>query len=136
MSQENGDRHGCNRRHQPQGLATFKDAAPSFELDLSRALGPYRGVYTLDQARRFIKDFSATFESVRWEADRLIDAGEHVVLLGTLYYRGRDGIEATAGAKQVWTIRDGAAERFVMYQDRQEALDAAGLSEQDAHADS
>ena len=74
-------------------------------------------------------DFTATFESVRWEADQLIDAGEHVVFLGTLYYRGRDGVEATVSAKQVWTIRDGAIERFVMYQEPQEALEAAGLSE-------
>ena len=109
--------------------AAFQDAAPGFELDFSRALGPYRGVYKLDQARRFAEDFVATFESVRIEADQLIDAGEHVVFLGTLYYRGRDGIEATVSGKQVWTIRDAAIERFVMYQDRQEALEAAGLSD-------
>jgi ketosteroid isomerase-like protein len=109
--------------------AAFQDAAPGFELDFSRALGPYRGVYKLDQARRFAKDFSATFESVRTEADQFIDAGEHVVLLGTIYFRGRDGIEATAGARQVWTVREGAVERFVLYQERQDALEAAGLSE-------
>jgi ketosteroid isomerase-like protein len=116
--------------------AAFQDAAPGFELDFSRAIGPYRGVYRLDQARRFAKDFSATFESVRWEADQLIDAGEHVVFLGTIYYLGRDGIETTISAKQVWTIREGAVERFVMYQERQDALEAVGLSEQDAHTDS
>ena len=116
--------------------ALFQDAPPGFELDFSRALGPYRGVYKLDQARRFAEDFSATFESMRWEADQLIDAGEHVVLLGTLYFRGRDGIETTVSAKRVWTIREGAFERFVMYQEREEALEAAGLSEQDARADS
>ncbi len=115
--------------------AAFQDAAPGFELDFSRALGPYRGVYRLDQARRFAKDFSATFESVRWEADQLIDAGEHVVLLGTIYYRGRDAIETTTSVKQVWTISEGAVERFVMYQERQEALEAVALSERDAHAD-
>ena len=109
--------------------AAFQDAAPGFELDFSRAIGPYRGVYSLDQARRFINDFNAMFESVRWEADRLIDAGEHVVLLGTIFYRGRDGIKTTASVKQVWTIREGAVERFVMYQERQEALEAAGLSD-------
>jgi hypothetical protein len=29
--------------------AAFQGAAPGFELDFSRALGPYRGVYRLDQ---------------------------------------------------------------------------------------
>jgi hypothetical protein len=33
----------------------------------------------------------------------------------------------------MWTIRDGAIERVVMYQERQDALAAVGLSEQDAH---
>jgi ketosteroid isomerase-like protein len=116
--------------------AGFQHAAPRGELDFSRALGPYRGVYTLDQARPFIKDFAATFESIRLEVDQLIDAGEHVVLLGTIHFRGRDGIEATATAIQSWTVRDGAIERMVMYQKREDALEAAGLSEQDARADS
>ena len=93
-------------------------------------------MYKLDQARRFAQDFSTTFESVRWKADQLIDGGEYVVLLGTIYYRGRDGIETTASVKQVWTIHAGAVERFVIYQERQEALEAVGLSEQDVHADS
>ena len=43
---------------------------------------------------------------MRWEADQLIDAGEHVVVFGTIYYGGRDGIETTASIKQVWTIRE------------------------------
>ena len=138
MSQENVEivKAAIDAINREDWDAAFKDAAPGFELDFSRAVGPYRGVYRLDQARRFVKDFNATFESVRWEADQLMDAGEHVVLLGTIYYRGRDGIETTASVKQVWTFREGAAERFVMYQERQEALDAAGVSEQDAHADS
>ena len=113
-----------NRRDWDAG---FHAAAPGFKLDFSRARGPYRGVYRLDQARSFIEDFIATFESVGLEVDELIDAGEHVILLGTLYFRGRDQIEATASAKQVWTIREGAVERFVMYQERQEALEAVGL---------
>src|SRR3954466_5621774 len=137
MSQENVElvKAAIDAVNREDWEAAFQDAAPGFELDFSRAIGPYRAVYRLDQARRFAKDFGATFESVRWEADQLIDAGEHVVFLGTVYYRGRDGIETTASVKQVWTIHEGAVERFVMYQERQDALEAAGLSEQDAHAD-
>jgi ketosteroid isomerase-like protein len=54
----------------------------------------------------------------------------------TAHVKGRDGIEASANVTFVWTIRDGAIERVVMYQDRKDALEAVGLSEQDAHADS
>ena len=49
---------------------------------------------------------------------------------------GRDGIEVGSRPTLVWTIRDGAIERVSMYQERQDALEAVGLSEQDAHAES
>ena len=54
----------------------------------------------------------------------------------TNYHRGRDGIEITARPSCVWTIRDGSIVRHCIYQEWQEALEAVGLSEQDAHADS
>jgi hypothetical protein len=129
MSQENVEivRAVVDAVNRADWDAGFRPAAPGFEMDFSRALGPYRGVYRLDQARGFVADFTATFESFQVEVDELIDAGEHVIFLGTLYFRGRDGIEATVSAKQVWTIRDGAGERLVMYQERQEALEAVGL---------
>jgi ketosteroid isomerase-like protein len=131
MSQENVEivKAAIDAINREDWDAAFKDAAPGFELDFSRALGPYQGVYRLDQARGFIEDFNGTFESVRWEAEQLIGAGEHVVVFGTIYYGGRDGIETTASIKQVWTIREGACERLVMYQERRDALEAAGLSE-------
>jgi ketosteroid isomerase-like protein len=116
--------------------AALQYGAPGAEMDFSRALGPYRGIYALDQVRPFVADFAATFESIRLELDQLIEAGERVVLLGTIHFRGRDGIEATASAIQSWTVRDGAIERMVMYQQREEALEAVGLLEQDTHADS
>ena len=37
--------------------AALKDAAPEFELDWTRAVGPQRGVYRLDQIRAFLVDF-------------------------------------------------------------------------------
>ena len=53
---------------------------------------------------------------------------------GTLHVKGRDGIEVVSRGAFVWTIRNGAIERMVMYQSRQDALEAVGLSEQDAHS--
>ena len=52
--------------------------------------------------------------------------------------RGREsGIEiAGLGRGGVWTIRAGKVERVRFFNTRDEALEAAGLSEQDAHADS
>ena len=116
--------------------AFYKGVAPGFELDLSRAVGPWRGVFGLDQALRVLREFRETWESARLEAHEFIEAGDLVVVPGTQHVKGRGGIEVAARGVYVWTIRNGAVERMVMYQSRQDALEALRLSEQDTHADS
>ena len=116
--------------------AAFQDAAPGLEFDMSRSLGPWRGVYGVDQFRRFVDEFTDSWESMRMEPHEFIEAGDHVVTPGTTHLRGRDGIEVSATGAWVWTIRDGALERWAQYQESREALEAVGLSEQDAHANS
>src|SRR2546423_70825 len=109
--------------------AAFEDFAPDFELDMSRAIGMDRSMYSLAQFRRLTEQFAETWESVRYEADELIDAGEHVVMPFTNRFRGRDGIEVQARGTWLGTIRDGVIVRICLYQELQEALEAAGLSE-------
>jgi ketosteroid isomerase-like protein len=138
MSQENVEvvRAAIDALNREDWDAVFRDAAPSFEFDLSRSFGPWRGVYGIDQFRLFMVEFTGSWESMRTELDEFIEAGDLVVTHGTTYLRGRDGIEVSATGALVWTIRDGAMERLVLYQERQAALEALGLSEQDAHPDS
>jgi ketosteroid isomerase-like protein len=109
--------------------AAFEDFAPDFELDLSRAIGIDRGMYTLAQFRRLTESFAESWESARYEADELIDAGEHVVMPFTNRLRGRDGIEVQARGIWLGTIRDGLIVRICLYQDKREALEAAGLQD-------
>jgi ketosteroid isomerase-like protein len=116
--------------------AMFKDTAPGFEVDLSRAVGPWRGVFGLDQIRRVMEEYLETWESARLEPHEFIEAGDLVVVPGTQHLKGRGGIEVVASATLVWTIRNGAIERVTMYQERQDALEDLGLSEQDVHAES
>jgi ketosteroid isomerase-like protein len=116
--------------------AAFQDAAPGFEQDFSRALGPWRGVFGLDQVQRIWEEFAASWESFRVEPHEFIEVGDHVVVPGTGHMVGRDGIEVEARVTFTWTIRDGAIERVCMFQEQGEALEALGLSEQDTHADS
>jgi ketosteroid isomerase-like protein len=113
-----------------------KDLAPGFEMDFSRAVGPWRGVFGFDQARRVTEEISEIWESARLEPQEFIEAGDLVVVPGTLHVKGRGGIEVVSRGAFVWTIRNGAIERMVMYQSRQDALEDLGLSEQDAHAES
>ena len=115
--------------------AAFKDAAPGFEVDFSRALGPWRGVFGLDQIRRVVREFGETWESARTEPHEFIEAGDLVVVPATQHLKGRGGIEVVVSATFVLTIRNGAIERIVMYQDKEDALEAVGLSEQDTRAD-
>jgi ketosteroid isomerase-like protein len=109
--------------------AALKDAAPDFELDQSRALGPNRGVFGLDDVRRVWYEFIETWEAFQIGANELIDAGDHVVMPFTSDFRGREGVEVQARGVWVWTIRDDAIMRVCLYQERNEALEAAGLSE-------
>ena len=116
--------------------AMFQDMAPGFKLDMSRAVGPVHGVFTLDQVRHVLMEFAGNWESIRIEPHEFIEAGDLVVVPNTGHLRGRDGIEVSVTVAWVWTMRDGAIERMVMYQSRQDAVEDLGLSEQDAHADS
>ena len=117
--------------------AALRHAAPDFEYDFSRAVGPSQGVYGLDQMQHFWDEFAGLWESLRIEADEFIEAGEHVVTPLTNQFRGREGIQVQARPVFVWTIRDGARScGSAMYQERKDALEAVGLSEQGAHADS
>ena len=109
--------------------AAFKDAAPDAEVDLTRAVGLDSGVYDLDEFRRLSEEFAKSWDSVRWEADEYLDAGEHVVMPFTNHLLGRDGIDVQARGIWLWTIRDGVVVRLCLYQVRQDALEAAGLRE-------
>jgi hypothetical protein len=46
--------------------AVFKDVAPGAEIDWSRSVGPYGGVYSLDQFRRFVAEFRKTWNPLGW----------------------------------------------------------------------
>jgi ketosteroid isomerase-like protein len=116
--------------------AVFRDIAPDAELDMSRAVGPTQGVFKPDQVRRVLVDFRENWESVRIEPHEFIEAGDLVVVPWAMHVKGRDGIEAAARVAVVWTVRDGVTQGASLYQERQDALEAAGLSEQDAHAGS
>jgi ketosteroid isomerase-like protein len=95
---------------------------------MSRAVGPLRGVYGREQVEKVLSYFGEGFKSLRIEPHEFIEVGERVVVPQTGHLVGRDGIEVEARTTWTWTIRDGAIARVCLYQERQEALEAAGLS--------
>jgi ketosteroid isomerase-like protein len=130
MSQENVEivRRSYEAWNHGDVDAGSEDFAPDFELDMSRAIGTDRGIYSLNQARRLQEEFLEALEIVQVGAE-YIDAGEHVVITWSNRLRGRDGIEVQARGTWLCTIRDGLIVRICLYQGVQEALEAAGLRE-------
>jgi ketosteroid isomerase-like protein len=71
------------------------------------------------------------------EVSEFIDAGNHVVAAVLVHGRGRaSGAPFEDHELHVLRLRDGKVTELREYRSRAEALEAAGLSEQDAHADS
>ena len=81
---------------------------------------------------------SRPFESYHAHAEDFIDAGEAVVVRIRQGGRGKgSGAEVEMPPYwQVYRLRDGRAVRIEVYSIEAEALEAVGLSEQDARADS
>ena len=87
--------------------------------------------------RRDWEQMFALFEDFTIDIEEVFDGDEELVVFLRLSGRGREsGAEVDATMAHVWTIREGLAIRLRQYLDRTEAFEAAGLSEQDVHADS
>jgi ketosteroid isomerase-like protein len=110
--------------------AVFDRAAADFEYDLTRTISPERGTYDLEGARRVADAFLGPWESAQFEVGDFIEVGDRVVTPYVTHFRGRDGIEVTASATWVWTIRDGSLTHLRLYQDLDEALADARAAEQ------
>ncbi len=138
MSQENVEivRAFIDAFNQGDLEAAFKHMDSDFELDASRTIGLAGGVLKLDQMRPALDEFLGLWEAVRFELDKFVEVGDQVAISLANYHRGRDGIEVKARPCFVWTMRNGRIVHGCFYQEWQEALEAVGLSEQDAHADS
>ena len=109
------------------------------EYDVSATIGPYAGTYYGRAAiRNLLADYFEAWEYVRLEPEDFIEVGDdRVVVLLRARTRGKgSGVDVDAQMTQVVTVRDGNVVRVVAYNERAEALEAVGLSEQDAHADS
>jgi ketosteroid isomerase-like protein len=110
--------------------AVFTDANSDFEIDLSRAIGPYRGVYGIEDAQQLFGEFAESWQSLRIEApaDDLVETDDAVLATLTMNVQGRDGINVTSTVTWVWTVRGGKLVRASMYQERVDALAAFGIS--------
>jgi len=90
-------------------------------------VGTYHGLAGVEESAR--QWFSA-WDALRVQAEEFIDLGERVLVLVTVYGRGKDSsIETEGKYAQLWTMRDGKATRFVGYTDWGKARKSVGLRE-------
>ena len=83
-----------------------------------------------EAVRKYNEDLFAQFESVRFELEEVLDAGERVVVVSTQHAVPKGGRqEMSVRVTEVWTIRDGLLAERHTYSTHDEALEAAGLRE-------
>jgi ketosteroid isomerase-like protein len=104
---------------------------PDFEVEVPSALSAepdtYRGH---DGMRRYWRTFQDAMQEIRFEPERLWNAGDTVVAAMRITALGRrTAIPVEQRTAGVWTISDGKARRARVYTSLSEALDAAGLAE-------
>ena len=93
-----------------------------------------------DAVEQLTYGFLDSFSKVTFEVLELIYAGDHVIVSTVLHavLHGQGSVSA-AGVSDtyvfVYKMRDGLAVEGWEYKTKQEALEAVGLSEQDAHAE-
>ena len=92
-----------------------------------------------DAYEQLASGFADSFSEVTFEVLELIDAGDHVVT-STVLHAVLHGSASGAGVSDtyvfVYKLREGLIVEGWEYRTKEEALEAVGLSGQDAHADS
>lgn len=71
-------------------------------------------------------------QSYQWleiELQEIVDSGDRVVSIHRVQAKAHTGIEGEESIAFLWTFRDGKVIHFRMYQDPEEALQAAGTGE-------
>ncbi len=105
--------------------------APEFEYVASGSVpglaGDFRGV---EGFRHFLESFWKDFDDARTTPQELIDAGAAALAVVNFHGRGsQSGAEVEMTVFQLWSFRDGKVVRGRGFFNREEALEAAGLSE-------
>jgi ketosteroid isomerase-like protein len=108
--------------------AALEFTADDFEYDLTRTASPLQGVHPRVRMPRVMDEFLGSWESVRYEPHEFIEAGDCLVVPFTTHFRGRDGIAVATDALWLCEMRGDTLARLTLFQDRDEALAAAGVA--------
>jgi ketosteroid isomerase-like protein len=83
-----------------------------------------------DGVRRFCQEWFAAFKTMTVEVERFLDAGEQILILTRLNATGTGSdVPVELLGAGIYSFRDSKIARIDFYYDRDQALEAAGLSE-------
>lgn len=115
-----------NRGDQDAALELF---SPDAEIDASgRILNP--DIYTgVDGLRRFSREIAEPWERFQVEIEEVFESDVHVVVFVRSIGKGRgSGLEVDYRSAWLATVSGGKITRLQLYRERNEALQAVGLS--------
>jgi ketosteroid isomerase-like protein len=96
--------------------------------------GAHRGIAAV---RAFFQGMWDSAQEVGIDPEEFTEYGDKVIVVARLHGRFRHtGIAGESRFVKVWTVHGGKITRLQLFRDKQKALEAVGLSQQDAHADS
>ena len=133
MSQENVE---LVRRFEKSWARRDLDAAlecvhDDLEFDWSDSMGPFVGTYKgREGLTRFWTEMLEAWEQFSPEIEEIFDCGpERLITLDVVRARGKgSGIDMEARGAMLWTVQEGKIVRVKMFQTKDEALEAVGLS--------
>ena len=133
MSQENVDtvRAALKALEEGDVDAMLEFCSPGIEYRVRHDLPDARTYHGHNGIRALAAEWQRLFADFHLEAEELIDAGDTVVALMRISGRGTtSGVETGNPYAAVHSVRDGHLWRIIDYPTKDEALEAAGLSEQ------
>jgi ketosteroid isomerase-like protein len=104
---------------------------PGWVMDWTRSISPQRGVNRgRAGVEAWIAEITEAFESFEIDALEYVAAGDRIVVPSRVKGRGRgSGVVVDAEGATVWELERGKVVKLTLYGTRQEALEAAGLTE-------
>ena len=133
MSQQNVEivRRGYELWESRQWSAIPELFDPDIEIDLSRNVFNPDVYHGYAGVRRFVSAVEEVWDEFHVVPLEFIDCGDDVVTAVSLHGKGKgSGVNVKTDSFDIWTLRDSKIVHVVAgYRDRQEALSAAGLTE-------
>jgi ketosteroid isomerase-like protein len=133
MSEENVEivRRMYDAFHSGDADGALAHFDPDVVVDASRARPDIRGIGRgREQLRRIVISWVGTWDEWREEIEEMRDLGSQVLVLTVQHGRGKgSGVEVEAPYAVLYDLHRGKITRMALYQEKADALEAAGLRE-------